>query len=76
MGIGHFMRYKGRAFQGCTLSECEVCLAMFTHIYVVHTYVCVHTYWQYVLSLATGWTWGHEAMAASIQDDRLVSSVN
>lgn len=72
MGIGHFMRYKGRAYQGCTLYECEVCLAMFTHIYVMHTYVCVHAYWKYVLSLATGWT----QFRSSIQDDRLDSSVD
>ena len=57
----------------CCLSSCEcsVCLPVIgaaSHVYIHVVYMCVPcacAYREYICSLATGWTWGHEAAAAS-----------
>lgn len=52
-------------FHECSLLSAVLCVFVCT--YCVHI-VCVsaHAYWQYVLRLTTGWTWGHGAAAACL----------
>lgn len=41
-------------------------LAVYGDLYVLYTCiaVCAHASWEYILSLADDWTWGHGATAA------------
>lgn len=36
----------------------SVCVSGYGYIYVVCLCMCVCVYWEYMLCLATGWTWG------------------
>ena len=53
------------------LCDCSVCLSVISVARQVHVYGCVYTCapqayacQEYMISLVTGWTWGHEAMVA------------
>ena len=58
---------QGRCWMGCLSpaaagSVASLCVCTCVHVCV---HVCACAYWEYMLSLTAGWTWGHGAAATS-----------
>lgn len=45
----------------CVVSSVFVCVCVYIYIHICIVYM--GAYWEYILSLATGWTWRHGAAA-------------
>ena len=46
-------------FASAVFSVCIICMARHIYLCMLYMCACVHVYWEYILSPATGWTRRH-----------------